>query len=51
MGEVEITEVQRKGSHLNTIEIFQIYNKKLTGIIIFNENLHESYNPILEVCR
>jgi hypothetical protein len=38
---MEITEVQHKGSHLNTMEKFY----KLKGITIFNEN--ELSNPVV----
>jgi hypothetical protein len=48
---MEITEIQLKGSHLNTMEKFRIYNDKLIGITIFNENLYELSNPIFDVCR
>jgi hypothetical protein len=47
---MEITEIQLKGSHLNTMEKFRIYNDKLKGITVFNENLYELCNPIFYVC-
>jgi hypothetical protein len=39
---MEITKVQHKGSHLNTMDKFHVYNGKLKFITIFNENLFES---------
>jgi hypothetical protein len=48
---LDITEVQRKGSRLNTMEKLHIYNDKLKGITICNENLYELSNPIFDVCR
>jgi hypothetical protein len=48
---MEITEVQYKGSNLNTTEKFHIYNEKVKEITIFNENLYELANPIVDVRR
>jgi hypothetical protein len=48
---MEITEVQHKGRHLNTMEEFHIYNDKVKGITIFNEVLYTLANPIFYVCR
>jgi hypothetical protein len=46
-----ITEVQHKGSNLNTMEKFHIYNDKLKGITVFNEHVYELSNPNFDVCR
>jgi hypothetical protein len=45
-----IVKIQNKGSYLNTMEKFHIYDKA-KGKLIFNESLYELSNPIFEVCR
>jgi hypothetical protein len=48
---METKEVQYKGSHLNTIEKFHIYDDKVNGLKIFNDNLYKLANPIFDVCK
>jgi hypothetical protein len=47
---MEVVELQHKGPYINTVEKFHIYNNKLKGNLVFNDNLYEPSNPIFEAC-
>jgi hypothetical protein len=47
---MDVVEQQHKGPYLNTAEKFHIYNKKLKGNLVLNDNLCELSSSIFEGC-